>query len=339
MNKSFFITTMFFASFSPVFGMTIDSVLKVDMGINKQIFAQLSQEDRADMRLVCKEWAAKDLNWQTKPNWEFMPDVIEKEHDRYTINGRHLTSWDKTMILFGFTSMNDLASVQWIQNNTKTKNNIDMKIDNEIDFNIHAVIFAIHNKNPEVARFLIETDKEHYPDNNWKTHYRNITLPTCLQKYFDQTHPHDFSILAYFLTIWTDNSRDLKQLLCLHNTPNTDGKILLIIMSIAHNALNCFKTFLKNDQTKNIIEIHSNEVFDLAKEHDRTMIMELMETKGLYLNQLLDDGTWLQKANERANARFLHLLTTAPIQHDKIVDHHPTNDDMHDDNCPWCTIL
>ncbi len=277
-----------------IFGMITYKNL-ADPDIRQNIYEHLSKEDQDDFRLVCKDWACKGNIWK------FMPDVIEKEHNRYTKNGRHLTSWDKTYILFDFTSMNDLASVQWIKNNTKTHSDIDITID-EIDNNIHAVMFAIHNKNPEVARFLIETDKKNYPDNNWKTYYKNITLPNHLQKYFDQTHPHDFSILAYFLTIWTDNSHELKQLLCLQNMPNTDGTTRLIIMSIAHNALNCFKTFLKNDQIKNIIYYYGGKFFNLAKEHNRTMIMEL-------------------------------------IRHNKMIDHHPTNNNMHNDYSSWCTIL
>lgn len=208
-----------------------------------QITSLLPKEDIADMRLVCKEWAPKDLNWKDKPHWTFMPDDVEEEHNNIMKKKCKIDGIDQTVLLFHFTIKNNFEAVQWITHNTHTLQGMRH---NTRQWFIDSCMIAIHNKNHEIARFLIETDSR-YANNNWKFHYNNITIPEIFQNYL---YPHDnrnFSFLFYLIAVLTDNAHDLEKLY-LQKIPTYEGREFLIKEAKRHNATECLKILSKTEE-------------------------------------------------------------------------------------------
>src|SRR5579863_6558917 len=69
---------------------------------------KLSKKNIVDLRLVNRALAKKN------PQWEFMPDSVEKEIDAMKEKYRRITSQMKTLLLCKFAYENNNKAVQWL---------------------------------------------------------------------------------------------------------------------------------------------------------------------------------------------------------------------------------
>jgi len=232
---------------------TLKNILDLN-DIKPLIITLLFKQNLAAMRLVCKEWTSKDQEWNNIPNWIFMPDDIEKEHDKVIKQKRRLDPHDKNMILFTLISKNSSDAVQWIM---KKKINQTIKFSGRnpiyatsYQFTISALMFAKQNKNQNIAEQLLASH------NNWLNEYKKITAPEGLQKCLYSYNHHnklDFSFLSYILAAWSDDVNTFTRLYS-SKQPTNIGNKFLIDLTLRNNALNCFNVILKNN-TKMIADL------------------------------------------------------------------------------------
>ena len=275
MNKLFGMTTMIFLTLfynNSILGMkckrnaitisstpTIDDILGQE-DVGKYLANTLPTEDRADLRLVCKKWASKDLEWNTIANWIFMPDGVEKEHDRVIKKNGKIDFPNKKAIFFLCAAHNDFEAITWLLSHEKAINS-DLKIQGngkidsrEISYKceISAPMLAIHNKKYDLAKLLFTTHNK-YRDKNWKTCYKEVVLPTDLQKCLFPSHNQDFSFLFYITAVWSDNAEELKKLYS-QKTPTSLGQTILVAESYKYNSFNCFDIIISNKIGKEVIK-------------------------------------------------------------------------------------
>lgn len=173
-----------------------------------------------------------------------MPDDVEQEHDKIMKKKHKINDLDQIALLFHFTIKNNFKAVQWIRFNTNTRTGIMNK---SPEWAICPCMIAIHNKNPELACFLIETNKKY--NNNWKFYYNNIIIPETLQNYLYPHGNRNFSFLFYFIAVLTDNTHDLKKLYA-QQIPSKEGQEFLISEAKWINSTDCLKILSKTKNEK-----------------------------------------------------------------------------------------
>jgi len=297
MNKSFFTTTvLMLVSFPHIstFGMepqtqlTIDSIRK-HTDIGKILTNQLGEEDRADMRLVCKDWASKNKDWL------FMPDSIEKKYDKIIKRKITVTPIHKKIILFSLAAEKDFKGTQWIIHNKNDGDRLSLHnpwLTNKCKLSAYMV--AVHNHDPEMARLLFESNATS-KDRCWKTYYNTITIPQEIEQCLYPSHNRDFSFLLYLTAVLMDNTHNLKKLYS-HKVPTTLGQTLLIHYSLKHNAHKCFKELLTNKAIKEIIAKHRFHFFELAISSQQEKLPRILIKKKLfYLNAMVIGGGYTKE--------------------------------------------
>src|SRR5260221_2638431 len=158
-------------------GMKIDDLLSTQ-DIEPQIIKRIPRQDFPDMRLVCKKWAQRGFNGKIKKDWQFMPDSVEKHYDQIIKQKKELDLFYKRIILFDL--INDYPAVAWMVNK-----DIDRSTGILLNYEclstpctLTAAMLAIHYEQPETARLLVETNKKHYANQNWKDLYhKTLTVP------------------------------------------------------------------------------------------------------------------------------------------------------------------
>jgi hypothetical protein len=259
MNKSLLIITILVLTLfsqTPTSGMTINTLRK-HPDIYNQITNRLSHNDRNDMRLVCKDWAA------TRPNWQLMPDSVEQKYDAIIKRNKNIKRVDRFCILFACTAQkNNFEAIQWIINTKNDFGNISFNYDKS-KIILYPHMLAIHNNEPETARFLIEANADD-KNQDWKNCYKTTTIPPFIEECLDTNgNKRDFSFLFYLTAIWLDNAHDLKKVY-KQKKPTKQGQQLLIEQCLHHNALTCFKALLKHKHIKETIKESNIYFFKLA---------------------------------------------------------------------------
>ena len=269
------------------------------------------------MRLVCKAWARKN------PGWQFMPDSVEEKYDKIIKKECTFTSIYKNIILFSLTSEKDFEGAQWIIHNKI--NGDELYLHNKWLTNkctLSASMMAVHNKDPEMARLLFEsnaTSKGHC----WKNYYNTITIPQQIEQCLYPSHKRDFSFLFYLTAVWIDNAHNLKKLYS-HKIPTFLGQTLLINYCLRHNAQKCFKELLTHKNTKTIIRLYSIDFFKFAIGSHQEKLPQIFikkklfdlnrpvfideytrENKGTILDHYYSDGKL--KKDYKAIALLIHL--------------------------------
>jgi hypothetical protein len=207
---------------------------------------KLSKKNIVDLRLVNRALAKKN------PQWEFMPDSVEKEIDAMKEKYRRITSQMKTLLLCKFAYENNNKAVQWlIHVNTP---NIEILLNG---IGINPSMFALHNNNDNMQKLLIESNEEYFVALNrnlpWKVCQKTIRPPTEIKRALYPSNAHDFSFLPYMIVVPFDDQNALKQLY-LKQIPTYSGQKILIELALQYNAHNCFGFFLENETAKEVIK-------------------------------------------------------------------------------------
>lgn len=285
MNKAFItIPILFFILLygAPAFSMTIDTILE-HTDLSRQLISKVPHEDYADMRLVCKKWAARGRNGELMPHWQsipqFMPDSVEKDYDNIIKRKQTFFSVHRQVILFDL--INDDNAVQWIVNSGISTTGIKLTyrpLKNPCL--LSAPMLAKHYNKPETARLLIEADKK-YKDQHWKTVYDTITIPKEIEDCLYPSNPHDFSFIPYLSAIWLDKSKKFEKLY-KEKKPTMLGQNTLIISCLVNNSVKCFKVLLKHKSTKAIINKDRPYFFMLAIETNSKKLPKKLINKKLF---------------------------------------------------------
>jgi len=285
MNKLFFVTTLTCSIFfynTVMLGMTSATTLG-HPDITSNLFPYLDKEDQDDFRLVCKDWANKG------PIWNFMPDSVEKEYDRIIKRKRTISIIDQKLILFFLASENDFNAVQWIHNSNKNITNDGLWIENKYITKtaIDAHMFALHNKNCEMAKMLITAHKD-YKNQNWKTCYKTISLPKNFLQCLPSSHDRDFSFLPYIVAMFLDNADKLKQLY-LQQIPTSLGQNILLLKCAQYNASCALNVILENEAAQKLVKKDNVYLFTHALNYKTKEVAQKLVEKNLYdLNKVID---------------------------------------------------
>jgi hypothetical protein len=299
MNSLLFIRISLLITFfsTPILGMLTEQTSIIDNmlmhpDIRRYFRPLVHKKDRADMRLVCKQWAAKNINWQTRPNWKCIPDNLERKYDKKRTQKYRWKSVDTTLILFDCASEDDLESIQWLIDNISLKcTSISFKsgINPESPFqcSLSPSMIAIHKKNPEIARFLIQSE-HHSKNRSWKKYYDETVVPQYIKQFLYTGHTRDFSFLLYLNATWSDNVENLKQLY-KQKIPTEIGQKCLIYECLYENAIQCFTFLLTHKNIKKIIRNNCIEHFKRAvNTHRKEIPQKLLKEKLFYLNETLE---------------------------------------------------
>src|SRR5258708_3153380 len=285
MNKLFFMSTilcsiLFFNSTTR--GM-IPAISLGHSDIRKNIFHYLDKEDQDDFRLVCRDWARKGSNWQ------FMPDSVEKEYDKFIQKTGAISLVEQKFILFFLASEDDFDAVQWINNSKKSITDRGIEIKNKYIPNtiLDIPMFALHNKNREMAKILIIADKT-YKNQNWKTCYKTIKLPKTLLQCLPSSHDRDFSFLPYIVAVRLDKADKIKQLYA-KQIPTNLGQNILLLRCVRDNASDALDVILENETAQNLVKKDDVFFFSSAlRGKSKEVAQKLIENNLYDLNKVID---------------------------------------------------
>ena len=279
----------------PLFGMTIDNLLQ-HKDITPLIINKLHKEDLMDMRLVCKKWAHRTIDGAVMPNWQLMPDTIEKRYDSLgkqkenpsTYYSNFISSplhlFNKKIILFDL--INDLNAVQWITDRDLGPHSFIIRstfFSDQIILPLH--VLAVQ---PKIARLLIEKNKD-YTNQCWENVYDTTIVPKIIRECLLIDNDHDFTFIRYLVAIIVDSPQDLTSFYKTKK-PTKLGKNLLIENCLYHGAKNCFKMLIEHRSIKKYFKQNRVRFFLMALSAKNKCCIDIILKKKLFKLEVILPG-------------------------------------------------
>ena len=272
----------------------------------KHIDNLLSKEDKRDFALTCKALRGR---------LDFMPDSVEAKYDMIARKKIKLSDEDKTVILLACASENDAEGVQWI---IRKRNTFIHTMPCSMQ-NITPAMGAKNNNNDDMGKQLVlytNNDK----NTDWKTTYKNITMPSDWQNLTTPGNEHDFAILPYISSCYLDNHGKLDTLLKQEKiTPS--GKSRLMSISIHTDAVDCFKLLVNNTKNYDSGFFHLSKALEFNSLDIAEFLLENKDELSININNptfsnttLLDDVTWNNRSDSYNKEKLLKKFGAKKLQ-------------------------
>jgi hypothetical protein len=254
--SALFFTPHSFAMQETIYTQQAKELIIYNDTIKTYIHNQLDHENQNNFRLVCKEWAHKDKDWN------FIPNDVAKETDHYIQKYHALSSLHKTFISMQFIYNNNIDAIKWILKTTKClKLNLFIKCLGGDAHTISSQMFAKSNNHKEIAHLLI-THHKLSEDKNWENYYEKLMPNPSLQKCLETTDR--FAYLHYLMASITNDNEKLKNLFTT-TRPTKGGIEILLALCCYLDSINCFNFLLEDKEaqelitTQNIFTQHARE--------------------------------------------------------------------------------
>jgi len=244
-------------------------------------------------------------------------DSVEREYDKIIKKKGFIDNLDKIFIQCALTSENDSDAIQWIIHSSKNKlAGINLFQNKYVTSKcqIYLPMFAIHNKNREMAKILLTADS-YYKNKNWKEQYKTITPPKKLIDCLPSSHNHDFSFLVYIIAAMFDKADKLQQLYT-QQIPTNLGQSILIEKCAASDASCALDIILKNESARNLVKEDNIFFFAHAFKYKSEEVAQKLIENNLYdINKIIRQETLLDRYSQedkceenKENRKFLEKL-------------------------------